>query len=333
MNEIVKQEFIELMDHAAEIAEAQKAPSTRIAYESDWKQFAKWASSVGIEIEPATESSVVAYIVYLSKLGLKPSSINRKITSISQIHLDNGHKRPVGQLVRNAYKGICRLKGTTRRRARPVTWAILSRMMSHIPDNSIGIRDRALLLVGFAGAFRRSELVAIDGEHLEFVDEGLVISQTHSKTNQSGELRKVAIPFVDIEGRCPVKAMRALIDDLEVCSGPVFLSLGSSGRSRGSWRGYRRLNASYVSKLVKNYAEMCGYPPWEFSGHSLRAGFATSAAAAGSSSTSIMARTGHKSFAVFANYVRDGRLFRGHPLTSIVGASSDSLDTNSPDSE
>lgn len=334
MSSIVKPEYIDLVQHAAEIAEAQKASSTRVAYESDWAQFEKWAETNNVNIRPANESVVVAYIVYLSKIGMKPSSIKRKLTAISQTHLDLGYDRPVGQMVRNAYRGIRRLKRHSTKKARPVTWAVLRRMLSVIPDSNIGIRDRALLLVGFSGALRRSELVAIDIEHIEFLDEGMVINQTESKTNQTGELRKIAIPYIDIDGHCPVKATMKLIENSGKSSGPVFLGLGSAGRrNTNSPPIAKRLRAASVSSIIKRYARICGYPPSEFSGHSLRAGFATSASNAGLSSTSIMARTGHKSFAVFANYVRDGRLFRGHPLIDIVSSSDERTCTSSPEKE
>lgn len=330
MSDIVKIDTLELMEHAAEISAARRASATREAYSSDWAQFRKWAIENNLNTEPAKESTVVCYIVYLSKIGLKTSTIQRKITAINQIHLSNGHKRPRGRRLREAFQGIRRLKGTARRRARPITWTVLDRILEQIPNyNAIGIRDRALLLLGFSGALRRSELVAINIENIEFVDEGCIITQTHSKTNQEGAERKIAVPFVDLKNRCPVKAVTRLVKYNQADSGPLFNGLGSGGRKMLGVKLGKRLSAGMVSVIVKRYALLAGYPPAEFSGHSLRAGFATAASQAGLSSAAIMSRTGHKSFAVFANYVRDGRLFLGHPLTSIVnhaiGAASTSL--------
>jgi len=330
MSDIIKLDSAELIEHAAEIAAAQKSDATKIAYSSDWRQFEQWAESHGVSIAPATESTVVAYVVYLSKIGMKPSSIQRKITAINQVHVSNGYKRPRGHKLRNACQGIRRLKGTARRRARPITWPILRRLLNYIPDNPIGVRDRALFLLGFAGAFRRSELVAVNIEDIEFVDEGMIVSQTHSKTNQAGELRKIAIPFVDEPDMCPVKATVRLIGQNKQITGPLFYGLGSGGRRTPEVLFRKRLNPATVSAIIKRYVDKAGYTPTEFSGHSLRAGFATAATQAGLSSAVIMARTGHKSFSVFQNYVRDGRLFKGHPLTSIVSYCA-STDTNSPE--
>lgn len=318
MSDIQKIGTNDLIEHAAQIADAQKAAATKQAYVSDWKQFEEWARANTVTIEPATESTVVAYVVYLSRIGMKPSSIQRKLVSINQAHLEMGFKRPRGHKLRNALQGIRRLKGTARRRARPITWSILERLLKYVPDTPIGTRDRALLLLGFAGAFRRSELVAVNIEHIEFVDEGAIISQTHSKTNQEGTLRKIAIPFVDVPGMCPVKAVVELINQNRSTTGPLFYGLGSGGRRATGLHYKKRLNPATVSVIIKRYVHKAGYVSKEFSGHSLRAGFATAATQAGLSSAVIMARTGHKSYSVFQNYVRDGRLFKGHPLTSIV---------------
>lgn len=330
MSDIVKIGKHELLEHAEEISAARRSDATREAYESDWRQFDYWAKENVVSIMPASEGTVVAYVVYLSKIGFKPITIQRKITAINQIHLSNGFGRTTGRLVREAVQGIRRLKGVARRRARPITWTVLDRILNQIQGTAIGIRDRALLLVGFSGALRRSELVAIDIEDIEFVDEGMIISQTHSKTNQEGELRKIAIPFVDIKCRCPVKATQRLIAYNQTQTGALFRGLGSGGRKMLDVKLGRRLSASSVSKIIKRYAELAGYPSSEFSGHSLRAGFATAASQAGLSSVAIMARTGHKSFAVFANYVLDGRLFSGHPLNAIVSHASSKSNSSPP---
>lgn len=309
-----------LLDHAVEIARASKAPNTVRAYASDFRRFADWCAKHGLDALPAKETTIGAYLVHLSHTGHKPTTINRAITAINQAHLCSGWDRPARRMVREIYRGINRLKGSKKRRVQPITWPILCRMLNVIKASDNGMRDRALLLVGFACALRRSELVAIDFENLEFVAEGVILHQYKSKTNQTGEERKIAIPFLEVENMCPVRALRRLIDYFSISEGALFRGTGSTGRLRHGKLAERRLSAQGVALIIKRYCSAAGYNPDQYSGHSLRAGFITSAAAAGLKSAEIMARTGHKNFEVFFNYVRDGRLFLEHPLLSIVNS-------------
>jgi site-specific recombinase XerD len=319
MSDIVKVDKAELRKHAQLIAENTKSENTKRGYSSDIDQFFKWLKENELSMD---EISVNDYTLYLSYIGRKITTINRALTSISQWHKLQGMKSPVTPRVRETVKGIARTDGTKRTRARPLTWRALDRLLKHVEGNAVGIRDHALLLVGFAGALRRSEIVAIDVEHIEFVDEGMIITQTVSKTNQTGDERKIAIPFVDIKNRCPVKAVRHLIDYAQVETGPLFNSLGSAGRRMLSVPLKGRLKAASVSLIIKRYAKHAGYDPTEYSGHSLRAGFATSASKAGLRSSAIMNHTGHKTHAVMMVYVRDGRAFVNHPFSFIVNHAS-----------
>lgn len=321
MTEIMNVDQQSLDEHAKDIAEATKSESTKTAYQTDMRKFGEWADEFGHDVNPAEEDCVAAYAIWLSKIGRKPSTIRRALVSIAQWHKLKGYDNPVTTRVRELNKGIRRLSGERRRRARPVTWIVLNRLFRHIPESTaIGIRDRALLLVGFAGAMRRSEIVAMNVEDCEFVDEGLVISQRRSKTNQFGDIRKLAIPYIDVPGRCAVKALRRLIEYNQLETGPIFYALGVQGTKMFITQPTRRLRAAYVSHVIKRYADRAGYPPEQFSGHSLRAGFATSASKAGLTSSVIMTHTGHRSHLTMMEYVRDGRKFNSHPLTSIVNA-------------
>ena len=175
-----------------------------------------------------------------------------------------------------------------------------------------GQRDRALLLVGFAGAFRRSELVGIDVEHIEFVVEGMVILLSKSKTDQEGAGRKVGIPFGHNAATCPVGALTTWLEAAGIDSGPVFRPVG-----RGGNVGAGRLANRSVALLVKHYVETIGRDPRAFAGHSLRAGHATAAALAGVEERDIMRQTGHRSTAMLRRYIRDGSLFRSNSAAGL----------------
>jgi integrase len=178
-------------------------------------------------------------------------------------------------------------------------------MVAALPPGSIGIRDRALLLVGFAGAFRRSELVGLNREDVEFVSEGLVTTLRRSKTDQEGHGRKVAVPFGSNLETCPVRALQAWLDISKIASGAIFHPINRHGRIQPG-----RLSGEAVAIVVKRYAAACGKDASHFAGHSLRAGLATQAAIAGVSERSIMNQTGHRSTAMVRRYIRDGSLFR-----------------------
>jgi len=328
MTNLEKKNDSSLLEHAAEIVEAISSENTRIAYQSDIRQFRAWGAGKGVEVLPSNPDLIGVYIVYLSAIGRKPSTIQRALTAINQWHLSQGYDSPITERVKRLRKGVNRLHGTSQRKVKAITWPILDRLLNYVPNSAIGIRDRALLLVGFAGAFRRSELVSINTDDISFEAEGMVIVQGRTKTNQEGRARKIAIPFIDIEGRCPVKAVRALIDYNQLSTGPLFYNLGTSGRLNKKLILGNRLKPAAVASIVKKYIKLAGYDQREFSAHSLRAGFATSAAQAGLRSGEIMGHTGHKTYSVLMGYIRDGRLFQGHPLTAIVNASTAS-DSNS----
>jgi integrase len=187
----------------------------------------------------------------------------------------------------------------------PVVTDDLKRMVARIPmETLIGIRDRALLLIGFAGAFRRSELVALQMADIQDVPEGLLITLKRSKTDQEGAGRKVAIPYGSTFETCPVRGLKAWLLMANITSGPLFRSIDRHGNIGKS------LSDQSVALLVKKYVDAVGLDADLFSGHSVRAGLATSAAIAGVSERSIMQQTGHKSSAMVRRYIRDSNLFR-----------------------
>ena len=209
--------------------------------------------------------------------------------------------------------GIRRTKGMSQTAKTPVLVDNLRRMVSHAPENLLGIRDRALLLIGFAGAFRRSELVALDFADVVVSRDGLVVLIRRSKTDQDCEGRKVGIPYGSNPETCPVRALEDWLRQCGFTEGPLFRPV-----SRFSAVAPARLSAGAVAEIVKKYAAAVGLKAAEFAGHSLRSGLATSAAMAGASERSIMAQTGHRSVNQLRRYIRDGSLFRDN-AAGVVG--------------
>jgi integrase len=177
-------------------------------------------------------------------------------------------------------------------------------MIERLPLSLQGTRDRALLLVGFAGAFRRSELVGLDIADLEFGRDGLVVTVRRSKTDQEGQGRRVGIPYGSHAETCPVRAAQEWVDLLDTTSGPLFRRIDRHGHI-----GAARLSDKAVALIIKRCARAAGLGAADLAGHSLRAGLATAAAAAGVSERAIMAQTGHRSLATVRKYIREGSLF------------------------
>ncbi len=213
--------------------------------------------------------------------------------------------------IRTLIAGIRRSKGTAARQKKPIVVADLERMIAALPANLLGLRDTALLLVGFAGAFRRSELVALNWEDVEFRKEGLVIQIRCSKTDPEGQGRKIAIPYGCRASLCPVRALEAWRDQAGGDAGPLFLGVDRHGNVSRA-----RLSDRAVARAVQRAAERCGLNAGELAGHSLRSGFATAAAAGGASERSIMNQTGHRSLPILRRYIREGSLFQENAVRS-----------------
>jgi integrase len=208
--------------------------------------------------------------------------------------------------------GIRRRLGVAQRQARPVLGNEVRAMVAAIAPTLQGLRDRALLLLGFAGAFRRSELVGLDLGDVSFTGNGAEVTLRRSKTDEEGEGRKVGIPYGSTPAACPVRALRAWIDEAGIAEGPLFRPVN------GTHVGTARLKDRAVSRLVKRSAESIGLDPKGVSGHSLRAGLATSAAKAGKSEQAIMRQTGHRSTAMVRRYIRDSGLFNDNAAAGLL---------------
>jgi len=244
--------------------------------------------------------------------GARPSTIARRVAAIRYAHKLAGHATPTdAEGVKATVRGIRRTLGTAPTRKAPVTAERAQVMALAVPDSLLGLRDRALLLLGFAGAFRRSELVALDITDLEETKAGLRVCIRRSKTDQEGG--GVTIAVVPGAVTCPVKAVRAWLEAAKIVDGPVFRAVGKGGRVSIS-----RLSDKSVANIVKIYAERLGLDPASFAGHSLRSGFLTSAAARGASIFKMMDVSRHKSVDTLRGYVRDAELFKDHAGTGLL---------------
>jgi integrase len=297
------------LDRARAYADQSRSDNTKRAYTLDWEHFTSWCDQAGAVPVPAEPETVAAYVAQLADAGYAVATISRRLASISQAHKLAGFEQSPArsELVRSTVKGIRRSKGIAQRQAQPATVPILRRLVDTCGDDLMGIRDRALLLLGFAGALRRSELVALNLADLEFTIEGLVVTIRRSKTDQEGAGRQIGIPYGADLTTCPVRSVRAWIAVAELERAPLWPHL-----DRWEHIGDRPITDRAVALIIKRHAQLADLDPVLFSGHSLRAGLATAAAEAGASTLDIMSQTGHKSQDMVGRYVRRGSLFRGN---------------------
>jgi integrase len=295
----------ELGRRARDFVTQSRAPNTLRAYNSDWRDFSGWCRAHTLDSRPAAPATVALYLTALSG-SRSVATLTRRLSAISQMHQAAGLPSPTEDArVRLVMAGIRRSVGSAAQAKRPVLVPDLKAMLAALPLDLLGTRDRAILLIGFSGAFRRSELVALDREDIEVTPEGLVIALRRGKTDQEAAGRKVAIPRGREEGSCPARALAAWTEAAAIHSGPLFLRVNRHGQILR-----QRLSAEAVAIVVKRWAAKSGYDPAGFAGHSLRAGLATAAAIAGKSERAIMNQTGHRSLATVRRYIRDGNLFR-----------------------
>lgn len=291
-------------ERARHYARESRAPNTRRAYRADWADFTTWCQTQGKTALPATPATVVLYLSDRAEV-LKTATLQRRLTAISQAHKAADLDTPsADRAVRRVMTGIRREKGTAQEGKAPAVTREIRTMVATLPPDLRGHRDRALLLLGFAGAFRRSELVALDVADVQETEEGLVIQLRRSKTDQEGEGRTVGIPYGSRPQTCPVRAVRAWRTAAGITHGPLFRGVDPHGHLRRT-----RLSDKTVARTVKNAAQAAGLNPARYAGHSLRAGLATAAAQAGVAERVIMAQTGHKSLPMVRKYIREGSLF------------------------
>jgi site-specific recombinase XerD len=293
------------LDQVREFIRASKAENTLRGYQSDWNDFCQWCEDRRVAPLPALPETVAAYIADCAG-RLKVGSIQRRLNALAEAHKAVGVESPTqSAMVTNTMKGIRRTKGTTPVQKSAALTDDIRAMVEVADAGVIGSRDRALILLGFAGAFRRSELVALDVADCSFSNDGLTITLRRSKTDQEGQSRKVGIPYGSNPDTCPVRTVQGWLELAGIAGGPLFCSITRHGQVQPE-----RLSAIDVARVVKKLARRAGLDPARFAGHSLRAGHATSAAIAGASERSIMNQTGHRSVQMVRRYIRDGSLFR-----------------------
>jgi integrase len=283
------------------------AESSRRAYLSDLREFEKAGFSI-----PATPETVSQYLAE-SACSLTVATLVRRLASLSKAHDARGLPNPIrSPLVRATMKGIKRTYGCAQRQAKPLCRDDLLQVLEATGDTPKDGRDRALLLIGFAGALRRSELVGLNVEDLEQMRQGVILHLRRSKTDQEAEGQKIGIPHG--RGRwCPVAALNDWLQLSAIETGPVFRPLDRAGRVGGA-----RLSGDAVSLIVRARVEAAGLDPCRYSGHSLRAGLATSASQIGVPTWKIRAQTRHASDAMLARYIRDGELFNQNAAGALL---------------
>ncbi|MDA7695263.1 tyrosine-type recombinase/integrase [Candidatus Pelagibacter sp.] len=297
--------------------QSSKANNTVRAYKSDFDDFRIFCAQNGFKSLPSDPKIVSLYLTHLSTKDAKISTLKRRLVSIGVIHKLKGHyldtKHPA--IIENIM-GIKRRKGSIQKAKKPLLINSLKLIINVIDkqqnEDIKKLRDRSIILIGFSGGFRRNEIVSLDYDDLDFVPEGLKINIKRSKTDQFGEGFTKALPYFDSSQYCPVVSLKNLLDLSKINSGPVFRRF-----VKGSKLSKYRLTDQTVALLIKKYLNLAGIDSKNFSGHSLRSGFATSAAESGVEERTIMAMTGHKSSEMVRRYIKEANLFKNNALNKI----------------
>ena len=297
--------------------QSSKAINTVRAYKSDFNDFGLFCAQNGFKSLPSEPKIVALYLTYLSTKDAKMSTLKRRLVSIGVIHKLKGHyldtKHP--SIIENIM-GIKRRKGSIQKGKKPLLISSLKTTIDAIDQQNKEkikiLRDRSIILIGFSGGFRRNEIVSLNYDDLDFVPEGLKIKIKRSKTDQFGEGVIKALPYFDNSHYCPVVSLKNWIDIARINSGALFRRF-----SKGSKLTEKRLTDQTVALLIKEYLQLAGIDNKNYSGHSLRSGFATSAAESGAEERSIMAMTGHKSSEMVRRYIKEANLFKNNALNKI----------------
>lgn len=293
-----------------------KSYNTMKAYASDWNDFSDWCQAHNLKDLPTEPETIVNYMNDLADAA-KANTISRRVTAISENHIAAGYGRinPAHDgLVRNAMMAIRREKGTFQHGKSPILLETIQLLADCFEDNDIvSLRDRAILFLGFAGAFRRSELVNIQIQDLTFSSEGLTIFIPQSKGDQLGHGNYIAIPYAPDKTICAVHAAEQWILAAQLQHGPLFRPFKKNKELRDT-----QLSDKSVALIVKKYINKIGLNAADFAGHSLRRGFATSAAQHDIDALTIMRQTRHKSEKMVHRYIEQGNIFKENPLTKML---------------
>ena len=316
MNEIIT-DIKALQEETLLNLQSSKAINTVRAYNSDFKDFGLFCAQNGFKTLPSEPKIVSLYLTFLSTKEAKMSTLKRRLVSIGVIHklkgfyLDTKHPSIIENIM-----GIKRRKGSIQKGKKPILISNL-KVLVDVIDEKVNeeikkLRDRTIILIGFSGGFRRNEIVSLDYDDLDFVPEGVKIDIRRSKTDQFGEGSVKALPYFDNSKYCPVVSLKKWISISKINSGSLFRRF-----LKGSKLSEKRLTDQTVALLIKEYLQLAGIDSKNYSGHSLRSGFATSAAEAGAEERSIMAMTGHKSTEMVRRYIKEANLFKNNALNKI----------------
>ena len=296
-----------------------KANNTIRAYKSDFRDFGGFCVKNGFKPLPTEPKIVSLYLTYLSTKDIKMSTLRRRLVSIGVIHKLKGHyldtKHPM--IIENLM-GIKRKKGSYQKGKKPILINHLKLIIEEIDKDTYDdrgirkLRDKTIILLGFAGGFRRIELISIEYEDLEFVTEGVKILIKKSKTDQFGEGMIKGLPYFNNEKYCSVRHLKKWLEISKINSGPIFRRF-----SKGLNLGKKRLTDQSVALFLKKYLSKAGIENQNYSGHSLRSGFATVSAESGADERSIMAMTGHKTTQMVRRYIKEANLFKNNALNKI----------------
>ena len=316
MNEIIT-DIKALQEETLINLQNSKANNTVKAYKSDFNDFGLFCVKNKFKSLPSEPKIVSLYLTHLSTKDIKMSTLKRRLVSIGVIHklkglyLDTKHPSIIENLM-----GIKRRKGSIQKGKKPLLISNLKQIINVIDkeknEEIKKLRDRSIILIGFSGGFRRKEIVSLDYEDLDFVEEGLKINLRRSKTDQFGEGSIKGLPYFDSAQYCPVVSIQKWIEISKINSGALFRRF-----NKGSKLSKNRLTDQTVALLIKKYLKLAGIESRDYSGHSLRSGFATSAAESGAEERSIMAMTGHKSSEMVRRYIKEANLFKNNALNKI----------------
>jgi site-specific recombinase XerD len=307
-------DLVALVERAREYAADARATSTRKAYEADFQAFETWCRAAAIPSLPASPSAVAVYLTHLADSGRKAATIERALTGIGHAHRSRGIEWPRAHpTIANVMSGIRRRLGTAPNQKAPVVDELLMAMLGTLRDNLRGHRDRALLTLGWSGAFRRSELVSLTVADVARSSEGLIVTVRRSKGDQESKGAEKGIPYASRAALCPVRSLDAWLAAAAITDGPLFRYIDRHGRIHPEPLGDRS-----VARIVQRTANAAGLDAANVAGHSLRAGFATTAAKRGKSLDAIMRQTLHKSERVARSYIRHAKLFDDNAAVGLL---------------
>lgn len=302
----------ELRAEARAAAEASRAPSSERAYAADWRDFSAFATRIGRTRLPAEPETAALYVADLRRRGRKPATIARKLAAIAVYHGSTGHSTPTSHdVVRAVVRGTRRQLGVAQKQKTALELDALRAVVAAIPEDLRGLRDRAALLIGWAAALRRSEVVALDVDDVAYEREGIVLAIRRSKTDREGAGDVVAVPYGAEEETCPVRALQRWLETAALTQGPLFRRVDRHGNVGAA------LSDRAVANMVAARAAAAGLDG-DFAAHSLRSGFATAAARAGRLEAAIMRHGRWKSVQVARRYIRAGARWDDHPGVNLL---------------